>query len=194
MSTFKRALFRGSAESDYGKWLRWEVESWLGSEAGTHVSRNQILSEPVTLFQNRRADRTDVLHEYFVPPRAFARFLERAREALRTHREDLLNVTVRNVATDHDGFLRYAPEPVFSLVMLFTQARTPEADQRMTALTRALVDAALAVGGRHYLPYRLHATREQLDQAYPQARAFFEKKREHDPHLVLRNRFFDAYA
>lgn len=191
---FKRAIFRGQVGSEYGKRLRWDLERWLGSEAGQQVSRNQILLEPVGLFTNRRADRTDVLHEYFVPPRNFASFLEKTRAAFRRHPADLLNVTIRNLDTDHDTFLRYATEPVFSLVFLFSMDRSKAADEAMRALTRALVDAAVECEGRHYLPYRLHATRDQLDRAYPQARRFFEEKRRFDPELVFRNRFWEAYA
>ncbi len=47
----------------------------------------------------------------------------------------------------------------------------------MEALTRELIDAALACGGRYYLPYRLHATPEQFRAAYPQAERFFKLKR-----------------
>jgi FAD/FMN-containing dehydrogenase len=192
--TLKRAIFRGQVGSDYGKRLRWDLERWFGGESGPSVSRNQILLEPVGMFVNRRPERTDVLHEYFVPPRAFAAFLAKARAAFAKHRHDLINVTIRNVDTDPDAFLRYATEPIFSLVMLFSMDRTPDADDAMKALTRDLVDAALAVGGRYYLPYRLHASREQLDEAYPQARDFFAEKAKHDPDRVFRNRFFDAYA
>jgi hypothetical protein len=69
-----------------------------------------------------------------------------------------------------------------------------EADDAMRALARELVDAALARGGTYYLPYRLHATREQLRRAYPMADAFFAHKRAWDPELVFRNRFYDTYA
>jgi FAD/FMN-containing dehydrogenase len=190
----KRAIFRGQVGSDYGKRLRWDLERWLGSEAGERVSRNQILVEPVGMFTNRRPDRTDVLHEYFVPTKRLSEFLAKARSALREHAADLLNVTIRNVDTDVDAALRYATEPVFSLVMLFSMDRTQAADDAMRALSRALVDAAIASGGRHYLPYRLHATREQVDRAYPHARAFFDTKRAHDPELLFRNRFWEAYG
>jgi 5-formyltetrahydrofolate cyclo-ligase len=64
----------------------------------------------------------------------------------------------------------------------------------MEPLTRALIDAALAQGGRYYLPYRLHATREQFAAAYPQAPEFFERKRRYDPGELFQNRFYAAYA
>jgi FAD/FMN-containing dehydrogenase len=193
-SKLARAVFWGSAGSDYGKALRWQVERWLGGEAGRRASRNQILDEPTRSFESHDPTHTDILQEYFVPQPALPAFVERLRSILPGQEVDLMNVTVRDVTTDVDSFLRYADQPMFSLVLLFHMPRTVEADARMEPLTRSLVDAAISLGGRHYLPYRLHATLDQLERAYPRVRAFFEAKRRYDPELVLRNGFHDKYA
>src|SRR5262249_30089363 len=155
--------FRGQVGSDYGKSLRWQAEKRLGGLLSHgSVYRNELLGEPASVFENRSAASTDILHEYFVPPAAFEGFVDHLRDsALRPH-ADLLNVTVRHVLRDDDSFLRYADQEQFALVMLFNQPRTPEADARMQALTQELIDAALQAGGRHYLPYRLHASDAQM--------------------------------
>jgi FAD/FMN-containing dehydrogenase len=193
-SVLARAVFRGSEGSDYGKSLRWDLEKWLGGEAGSRSSRNQILDEPVSLFDNHDPTRTDILHEYFLPPATLAPFVARMRVLISSHGADLLNVTVRSVLRDDDSFLRYADQPMFSLVLLFSIPCTLQADEQMAPLTRALVDAAIDLGGRHYLPYRLHATPAQLARAYPRAREFFAAKRRWDPSLVFRNQFFARYS
>jgi FAD/FMN-containing dehydrogenase len=193
-SALQRAIFRGSEGSVYGKELRWQIESAFGGEAGSGLSRNQILDEPAALFENRDPQKTDILQEYFVPHASFASLLARMRRILPRYPADLLNVTVRTVLGDDDSFLRYADRPMFALVLLFCIPRTAEADRQMMPLTRELVDAAISLGGRYYLPYRLHATPEQLARAYPQARAFFEAKRTWDPDLLFRNHFFGKYA
>jgi len=95
---------------------------------------------------------------------------------------------------DDDSFLRYADGDLFALVMLFEQARTEDADGRMAAMTRELIDAALGLGGRFYLPYRLHATPRQLQAAYPQLARFFDLKRRYDPGEVFQNSFYVKYA
>ena len=64
----------------------------------------------------------------------------------------------------------------------------------MAAMTRDLIDAALDLGGRYYLPYRLHATPEQFRRAYPQADEFFALKRKYDPHEVFQNQFYLKYG
>ncbi|MBW3599081.1 MAG: hypothetical protein KY475_17650 [Planctomycetes bacterium] len=105
-----------------------------------------------------------------------------------------LNVTVRAVNEDADTFLRYADQPMIAFVMLFVQARSERGEARMQALTRDLIDAAIEHGGRYYLPYRLHATREQFFRAYPQAGEFFDRKREYDPSELFQNEFYIKYG
>ena len=195
MDELKRAVFRGSAESDYGKELRWSAETRLQPLlAGKIFSRNQILNEGVEVFRNRSADSTDILHEYFVPRHRLAGFVEAMRRIIPPHGVNLLNVTVRAVNEDKDTFLRYADRPMMAFVMLFVQERTPAGDARMQALTRELIDAAIEHEGRYYLPYRLHATREQFDRAYPRSREFFDRKREYDPEELFQNHFYLKYG
>lgn len=191
----KRAVFRGSVGSAYGKSLRWRLEKWLGDLPGSATaSRNQILNEPVDYYANNSTGSTDVLHEYFVPRGRLEEFLVQARRIIPAHGADLLNVTIRDVMPDSDTFLPYAREPVFGLVMLFNQLRTPAADDTMRVMTRELVDAVVAVGGTYYLPYRLHPTPDQFDQAYPMARQFFVLKRRYDPQDLFHNAFYEMYG
>ena len=191
----RRQIFRGAAEDEYGKKLRWEAELNLQPKiGGTVFSRNQLLNEGVEVFQNRSPDTTDILHEYFVPRSSFGAFVARMQVIVPRHAGNLLNVTVRSIETDTDTQLRYATEPVFSFVMLFQQSRDEAGEAAMERMTRELIDAALEVGGRYYLPYRLHATREQFGRAYPQSEAFFALKRKYDPTELFQNEFYLKYG
>ena len=93
-----------------------------------------------------------------------------------------------------------AGRPAFHLVrtswkdMDGRQDRTDEGERAMRQLTRELIDAALASGGRYYLPYRLHATKKQFRQAYPQAGEFFAAKRLYDSDELFQNEFYRAYG
>ncbi len=189
-----RTVMRGSVGNDYGKQLRWQLEKASGGEVGTNVSRNQVLNRPSTLFENHQQTETDILQEYFIPPASLELFLKKCRQILPQHQVDLLNVTVRNVHPDRDAFLHYADREMFGLVMLFNQQRSPAADARMEALTQALIEATLDVGGTYYLPYRLHATPTQFHRAYPQATEFFQLKRKYDPQEVFQNYFYLKYG
>jgi len=191
----RRLVFRGSIGNAYGKALRWKLEKRFGQiPLASGVTRNHLLNEGVEVFQNRSTASTDILQEYFVPPTQLEPFLERVRAIIPAHGADLLNLTIRFVAPDQESFLRYADQDLFALVMLFNQPRTQQADQRMAGMTGELIDAALALGGRYYLPYRLHATIEQFYRAYPQAQQFFKLKRQYDPEELFQNEWYRKYS
>ncbi|MFN7971516.1 MAG: FAD-binding oxidoreductase [Acidobacteriota bacterium] len=192
----KRLVFRGQVGSAYGKRLRWMLERRVDEmlASGGTVWRNQLLAEEVGIYEGRSASSTDILHEYFVPRDRFADFVADMRGIIPARNGDLLNVTIRMVERDDDAFLRYADQPMFSLVLLFAQPRTPDGDASMEGLTRELIDAAYARGGRYYLPYRLAATKKQLDACYPQARAFFDAKRRYDPGELFQSKFYARYG
>ncbi|PKL94288.1 MAG: FAD-binding protein, partial [Gammaproteobacteria bacterium HGW-Gammaproteobacteria-9] len=59
--------------------------------------------------------------------------------------------------------------------------------------TRQLIDLAIAHQGSYYLPYQIHASREQFLAAYPRAEAFFALKKRVDPTNKFRNKLWDAY-
>lgn len=190
----RRAIFRGSIGSAYGKELRWMLERRFATWASGAVTRNSELSEPVTIYANRAPAQTEILFEAFVPHEVLETYRRAIAPLFEASPCDLLNITVRDVRTDETTFLRYADRDMFSLVMLFHLERTPAADAELASLTRGLIDAALAVGGRYYLPYRRHATRAQFEAAYPMAPAFFAAKRRYDPDERFQSEFYRAYG
>jgi hypothetical protein len=192
-SLLKRLVFRGGIGSDYGKNLRWSLEKMIGETPGL-FSRNQVMHEPSNLYATRDPDTTDILHEYFIPAGRFAEFIGKARPIFLSYRPELLNVTVRNVMPDTDTFLRYAPEEMFGLVLLFHQRRDAAAEATMKVMTQELIDVALACGGRYYLPYRPHATQEQFLRAYPMAKEFVALKQKYDPQGIFDNQFYANYG
>jgi FAD/FMN-containing dehydrogenase len=191
----RRAIFRGSVGSGFGKEVRWEAETKIAPHlTGTVFSRNQLMDESSDWYLDHSDATTDVLHEYFLPKGDAVPFLRQAKEIIRAHHADLLNVTVREVETDNDTVLRYADQPMIAFVMFFSQRRTAVADRDMEQLTRELIDAALHSGGRYYLPYRLHASVEQFRTAYAQSAEFFRLKQQYDPKNLFENEFYLKYA
>jgi FAD/FMN-containing dehydrogenase len=194
-ATLRRTALLAEVGSAEGKKLRWRLELAAGRKiAGKVFSRNQLLNEEAELYQERKAERTEILHEYFLPAEGFEPFLEQARRIVPKYQGDLLHVTVRDVKRDRDIWLNYAEKDVFAFVLLFSQARTDAGEEQMAAMTRELIDAALKCGGTYYLPYRLHATKEQFHKAYPMAREFFQRKRRHDPAERFQNQFYLRYG
>ena len=195
MIELRRSVFRGSAESDFGKKLRWNAETKLQPTLkDKNISRNQLFNEGVEVFENRSTETTDILHEYFVPRHRAPKFVNAMRKILREHEPNLLNVTVRSVERDEDTFLRYADQQMIAFVMLYVQQRTDAGERAMESLTQELIDAALENKGRYYLPYRLHATQKQFHRAYPRASEFFTLKRKYDPQELFQNQFYLKYG
>ena len=195
MTELRRAVFRGSAESNFGKKLRWNAETKLQpSLKDKNISRNQLFNEGVEVFENCSTETTDILHEYFVPRHRVPKFVNTMRKILKAHEPNLLNVTVRSVERDEDTFLRYADQQMIAFVMLYVQQRTDTGERAMESLTRELIDAALENNGRYYLPYRLHATQKQFHRAYPNASEFFSLKRKYDPQEIFQNQFYLKYG
>jgi len=151
------------------------------------------MNEPVSNLASSDRSRTDILHEYFVPVDRFPEFLEACREIIPCKSVEFLNVTLRYVAADETSVLVYAPERCIAAVMSFSQEMTPEGEGEMLQLTEAMIDRIIALGGCFYLPYRLHARRDQVERAYPNTPRFVERKLHYDPGLLFRNAMWQAY-
>jgi len=194
VSTVSRGMYRAQVGSETAKLARWSTEKLATPRMYSRpITRNSLLNAPVSNLANTDPSRTDILHEYFVPPDMLASFLEACRDVIPRHGQELLNVTLRYVGSDPTSLLAYAPSSRIAAVMSFSQLVTPSAEAAMTRMTEELIDHVIALGGSFYLPYRLHARRDQLAKAYPRLDEFVRLKRQHDPKLRFRNLMWDAY-
>ncbi len=157
---------------------------WRNHEASLDVAE----LEPRT-----RLVSTYVLQEYFIPVRHFAAYARAMAATIRQHDAQVLNVSVRHSPADSTSLLPWAKEEVFSFVVYYKQRTHATARRRVAAWTRAMIDTALAFGGRYYLPYQLHATRAQFDRAYPEAEALRAIKRKVDPSGRFSNELWARY-
>lgn len=157
---------------------------WRNHEASLDVRELQPISGP---------DFSYVLQEYFVPPAQLERFVGELARLTDEHQAQLINISIRHAKADPDTLLTWAPEEVFALVLYYRQGSNAAERAKAAAWTRALIDAALACGGRYYLPYQIHASREQFLAAYPRAPEFFALKQRFDPGYKFRNALWDAY-
>lgn len=185
--------------------LKWWAEKYIeprmeacpvrpvGGVDGCLVSRNDPMHDSVPYLMNSLPGETDILHEYFIPRDAFARFVAQLRVKLLSNRANLLNASVRAVRRD-DNFLTYAPREMFAVVLYLNQKTDRIGTARMETLTRELIDLTAEVGGRFFLPYQLHYTPEQLRRSYPEIEAFFRAKDVYDPDHLLTNTFYNKYA
>lgn len=190
----RRVVFRSTVNSEYGKRLRWDLETGMNSILNnTLFTRNELLNGHVSLIDNKDPNSTDLLHEYFIPDRNFNQFIKDIKPILKDSGIDLLNITIRAVDRDADAYMNYAREHVFGFVLLFNQKKTEKQENAMKALTNKLVDVTIKNEGTFYLPYRLHIDKMKMRKAYPQSYSFFELKRKYDPQEIFENKFYLYY-
>lgn len=202
----KRLIMNLAKRGDIFQRLKWYAEKTLepmaesctvprtaamGEGEACLVARNNPMHDSVPYLFNDLPEETDILHEYFVPRPAYNEFIAAAREILAGQKLPVLNASVRIVDAE-DVALSYAVEPAFSLVLYINQPTTPEGDADMRAVTRAMIDATLAHGGRFFLPYQLHYTGEQLLRSYPELPAFLQAKDDYDPDGLFTSTFYRA--
>jgi FAD/FMN-containing dehydrogenase len=187
--------------------LIWAVSELPGSRAlREREMRRSLIEAPAVVWRNHEASldasmleprtrrmSTYLLQEYFIPVAQFIPFARAMTRILNTHDANALNVSVRHSPPDTTSLLRWAPAEVFSFVLYYKQRNSPGTDAVAGVWTRKLIEAALASGGRYYLPYRRHATRAQFARAYPEAGAFAALKRRVDPQHRFTNRLWESY-
>jgi len=158
------------------------------------VWRNHEASlDTASLEPRTRRFSTYLLQEYFIPLAGFLPFAHAMSRILRQHGVNALNVSIRHSPAGDDSLLHWAATEVFAFVLYYKQRSTDAASSAAGTWTRELIDAALAQGGRYYLPYRLDATREQFKAAYPEATAFATLKARVDPRNRFRNLLWEKY-
>jgi FAD/FMN-containing dehydrogenase len=193
VAAVSRRVYRAQIGSEAAKRARWFAESVAAPKAASGIAtRNTLMNEPVSNLAGNDTSRTDILHEYFVPPERFPEFVAACREIIPPSRIEFLNVTLRYVAPDTESVLSFAPTRRIAAVMSFSQ-RLQQDEAAMQRMTEALIDRVIAIGGSYYLPYRLHARRDQLEKAYPNLARFIERKRHYDPNLLFRHAMWQHY-
>ena len=190
----ERGVIWAMTELPGGGTLRRAVVQPLRLGGERVVWRNREASLDVAeLEPSSRVRSTYVLQEYFIPPRHFLAYTRALAPLLNTPCADVLNVSIRHSPTDADALLPWAREEVFSFVVYYKQGTSEPTCRAVGDWTRSLIDLALRHEGRYYLPYQLHATRAQFDQAYPEAAALRELKRRHDPAGRFSNALWARY-
>jgi FAD/FMN-containing dehydrogenase len=164
--------------------LRKTVVKWLNHEA----SRDTAELEPRTRMMS-----TYALQEYFIPALNFVAFARGMAKILQQQNVEALNVSIRHSPADTISLLPWAKDEVFCFVIYYKQRTYLKARDDVGHWTRALIELALAYGGRYYLPYQLHATKRQFQRAYPEADALRSVKGMVDPADKFSNELWKKY-
>ncbi|RJG02724.1 FAD-binding oxidoreductase [Noviherbaspirillum sedimenti] len=170
------------------------------------VIRPMLLNKPVVKWRNHEASldaaeleprtrsiSTYVLQEYFIPLRNFVAFSRAMTKVLQRRNVEALNVSIRHSPADEVSMLPWAKEAVFSFVLYYKQRTYRKAREAVGDWTRELIGLALENEGRYYLPYQLHATKQQFNRAYPEAEQLHRLKNAVDPKNKFSNELWSKY-
>jgi FAD/FMN-containing dehydrogenase len=203
----KRLTLNLSKTGRAGRWLRWTLERNLEPQLSACLARSAALVEPESCMVTRnqemfdsgayldtRLQDADILQEYFLPPAGVPSFVDGLRGVVKQNGVNLLNVTLRIVHADTVTALPYAPEDRVALVLYFNQALTRHDSEALWRATQQLVELAIKLDGRFYLPYQLAYSPQQLARSYPEIAAFFAAKRRFDPVGLFSSKFYEKYG
>jgi FAD/FMN-containing dehydrogenase len=165
----------------------------MGTGEGCLVSRNSPMHDSVPYLKNNMKNDTDILHEYFIPRDNLMSFLSGMKEIFKRENTNVLNVSVR-IVRGQDVALSYARKDAFSVVLYINQSTDDGGNAKMQKLTSDLIDLAAENGGRFFLPYQLHYSREQLEKSYTEINGFFARKLIFDPQAIFTNAWYEKYG
>lgn len=182
------------ASYDFGKWLRqYVLEPILYSFDAVQWRNYEASYDIRELEPKSRQEYTYALREYFVPVAKFDDFVPQMAEIFQRTQANIINVSIRHALPDSGSYLAWAPEEVFAFVVYYRQGTDQKSRDKVATWSREMIDAALSVNGRYYLPYQLHATKQQFEQAYPNVNQLREAKRKYDPDNRFTNLFVEKY-
>lgn len=181
--------------NDWGKNMFWKTQEAYNQRIdGSLISRNNVMRSDSAFMEYDNANKTEVLQEYFVPIDKFTAYIDDLREMLQNEKNfNLLNITIRYVKKNDKAVLSYSKEDMFALVLLINQGTSEESIEDTGQVIRKMIDITLDHDGSYYLPYYNYPTKEQLENAYPRAKEFFEMKGKYDPDNRFLNLFYEEY-
>lgn len=121
------------------------------------------------------------LREYFVPKDKFEVFVLKLRDAFIRYEVNVLNISIRHTPRDAESLLSYAPEDMFSFVVIYQEDKDEASQQRVAEWSREMIQGAIESGGTYYMPFQIQESSEQFLRAYADAGTFFQVKKRADP-------------
>jgi len=163
----------------------------------TQDTRLKILTPPIKpILAAASLQEPDLLQEYFIPVNQVPAFISSLRRVFNDNEIILSNVSLRFVPKSSDrSILSYVSETEdqFSIVLYFSTKVDKRSITEAAKWTQTLVQHAIDLGGRHYLPYQRWPTRKQVERAYSMLEKFAEFKKYYDPQQTFTHRFYQNY-
>ena len=186
----RKAVFRLSETSDFGKYVRWEAEKYLTPLVEQKiVTRNTAMAVPVRFLEHTSSPTTDVLQEYFIPKDQFYNFLNYYKKVIIASNINLENVTIRKVNKDTESKLSYATDDMYAFVVYYSVDR--DQDSPLSSVTNQMMTYLNSIDGKFYLCYNADYSYSQLQQMYPEVISFIQLKQHYDPQTLFSSNWYE---
>lgn len=136
---------------------------------------------------------SEMITELYVPRHLLPQFMEEAAESLRRTDSSVIYGTIRLTLKDDESFLPWAKQDYACVIFNLHVDHTTAGIEKASNEFRGLIDCALKHDGSFYLTYHRWATKDQVEQAYPQFGRFLKKKREYDPTERFQSEWYRHY-
>ena len=166
---------------------------YLSTNGQRYWSDTHQLSVYVDDYHRQLGAGTEVITEVYARRPDLPRFLDSVRRDFRAHDVNVIYGTVRLIERDAETYLPWARDRYACVIFNLHTDHSPEALARTAEHFRRLIDIALAHGGSYFLTYHRHATRAQVQAAYPQFADFLRLKRRRDPEERFQSEWYRHY-
>jgi len=136
---------------------------------------------------------TEIITEINVPRTMLSEFFDEVRADFRKNKVDLIYGTVRLIERDDESFLAWAKQSYACTIFNLHTVHSPEGVQRSADAFRRLISMAAKRGGTYYLTYHRYASREQVENCYPQFPEFLQFKKKYDPDERFQSDWYRHY-
>ncbi len=133
---------------------------------------------------------SEMITELFVPRPELVYFLDEVKEEFRIQNVNLIYGTIRLIETDIDSFLVWAKESWACIVFNVHVSHSEDGKAHAIKVCQMLIDLAIKRKGSYYLPYHRWATREQIENCYPQFPKFLKEKKKYDPDELFQSDWY----
>ncbi len=128
---------------------------------------------------------SEMITELYVPLEDLDAFMHEARRVMRNTAADIIYGTIRLIRQDTESYLAWARQDYACIIFNLHVEHSQQGIDSSRITFRKLIDVALSYGGSFFLTYHRHASRQQIESAYPRFGSFLRQKRLHDPDNLL---------
>ena len=162
----------------------------LSIESLRKSAANAVAPVELSIPESGPAAAADCAIECLLPPAALDAYLKEVRSLAAERRLSLLGISVRRYLPGEHARLNWATQEWAGVEVRFGVKTTLGASVGAAEVRRALLDAALQLGGSFPIRDARDATRQQMEACYPALKGFLADKRRSDPAERLQNAWY----